>query len=142
MERNTFSFFHELRVRTSEVDYQGIVFNAHYLTYFEVAVIEYMRHIGYNYRALVSTKGLDFHTVKATVEYLAPIGLEELIEIGVIASKIGNSSLTWTLGIYKKGQPEITAKGEIIWVCARVGAHKSHPLPEDLVQLLKQNANG
>lgn len=136
MKRDRFEFFHELRVRYAEVDSQGIVFNAHYLTYFDTAVTEFVRSARYDYHALVSGHGLDFHLVKSTVEYLKPIGFDELIEIGVAVDKIGRSSLTWALGIFGKGAPECLAKGEIVWVCSRSGTYRSHPLPEDLVALL------
>jgi hypothetical protein len=41
-----YAFTMALRVRWAEVDQQGIVFNAHYLTYFDVAITEYWRAIG------------------------------------------------------------------------------------------------
>ena len=90
MNRDQIKFFHELRVRYAEVDSQGIVFNAHYLTYFDTAITEYMRKIDYDYHALVSERGLDFHLIKSTIEYLNPIGYDDLIEIGVTVIKIGN----------------------------------------------------
>ena len=40
MERAGFSFFHPFRVRYSEIDAQGVVFNAHYLTYYDTAINE------------------------------------------------------------------------------------------------------
>ena len=46
MARQDFSFFHTLRVRWAEVDMQAIVFNGHYLTYFDVAFTEYWREAG------------------------------------------------------------------------------------------------
>ncbi len=141
IKRGQFDFFHDLRVRYAEVDSQGIVFNAHYLTYFDTSITEYMRNIHYDYHALVSERGLDFHLVKSTVEYLKPIGFDEIIEIGVTTGKIGKSSITWMLGIFKKGESDCLAKGEIIWVCSRVGTNKSHPLPEDLVKLLSEDKN-
>jgi acyl-CoA thioester hydrolase len=141
MKRGPFKFFHDLRVRYAEVDSQGIVFNAHYLTYFDTSITEYMRNINYDYQALVSKRGLDFHLVKSTVEYLEPIGYDEIIEIGVTPHRIGKSSLTWVLAIFKKGGAECLAKGEIVWVCSRVSTSKSHPLPEDLVKLLSELEN-
>jgi acyl-CoA thioester hydrolase len=80
MKRDQFKFFQELRIRYAEVDSQGIVFNAHYLTYFDTAITEYMRNINYDYHTLVSRRGLDFHLIKSTVEYLKPIGFDEIIE--------------------------------------------------------------
>ncbi len=141
IKRDQFDFFHDLRVRYAEVDSQGIVFNAHYLTYFDTSITEYMRNIRYDYHALVSERGLDFHLVKSTVEYLKPIGFDEIIEIGVTAHRVGKSSVTWALGIFKKGESDCLAKGEIIWVCSRVGTNRSHPLPEDLVKLLSEDKN-
>lgn len=138
MQRTDFTYFYELRVRYAEVDSQGIVFNAHYLTYFDTALTEYMRYLDYDYKALVAAQGLDFHLVKSTVEYRAPIGFDALLEIGVKAEKIGNTSLTWRLGIFEKGQDTLKALGEIVWVCSAIGQHKSHPLPEDLVRLLRK----
>jgi len=141
MKRDQFKFFYDLRVRYAEVDSQGIVFNAHYLTYFDTTITEYMRHIHYDYQALVSSRGLDFHLVKSTVEYLKPIGFDEIIQIGVTPHKVGKSSLTWVLAIFKKGGSECLAKGEIVWVCSGVGTNKSHPLPEDLAKLLSEHEN-
>jgi acyl-CoA thioester hydrolase len=141
MKRDQFKFFYDLRVRYAEIDSQGIVFNAHYLTYFDTSITEYLRNIHYDYQALVSTRGLDFHLVKSTVEYLRPIGYDEIIEIGVIAHKVGKSSLTWLLAIFRKGESECLAKGEIVWVCSKVGTKRSHPLPEDLAKLLSEHKN-
>ena len=138
MNRDQIKFFHELRVRYAEVDSQGIVFNAHYLTYFDTAITEYMRKINYDYHALVSERGLDFHLIKSTIEYLNPIGYDDLIEIGVTVTKIGKSSLTWTFSIFKKDDNECLTKGEIVWVCSRIGTKKSHPLPEDLIHLISE----
>lgn len=133
MNRSSFPFFEPLRVRYSEIDAQGIVFNAHYLTYFDVALNEYLRWIDFDYHKMLKQEGLDFHLIKSTVEYLAPIHFDEDIEIGVRPKKVGNTSLTWELGIFHKDQDKCLALGEIIWVCAVSGSHKSHPLPADLV---------
>lgn len=143
MTRSDFPFFETIRVRYSEIDAQGIVFNAHYLTYFDVALNEYLRWIEFDYHDMLKTEGLDFHLVKSTVEYLGPIHFDEDIEIGVRPKKVGNSSLTWELGIFRKGEADCEendkclALGEIIWVCCKSGSHKSHALPSDLIEKLK-----
>jgi acyl-CoA thioester hydrolase len=38
IERDAFRLREQLRVRWAETDLQGIVFNGHYLTYFDVAI--------------------------------------------------------------------------------------------------------
>jgi acyl-CoA thioester hydrolase len=134
--RDQFKFFHDLRVRYSEVDRQGIVFNAHYLTYFDTAITEFFRSVDCDYQTFVATTGLDFHVVKSTAEYLKGIGFDEVIEIGVSVHKIGKSSITFALAIFKKGASECLAKGEIVWVCSRVGTNKSSPIPADVMKVL------
>jgi len=136
MQRTDFAYFYLLRVRYAEVDAQGVVFNAHYLTYFDTAITEFMRASGFNYKELFTTRGLDFHLIKATVEFLKPIGFDRLIEVGVRVGRIGRSSVAFDLGIFEKDDHTCLARGEIIWVCAQVGTHKSHPLPEDFVAMV------
>lgn len=41
MTRDQFSFFHPFRIRYSEIDGQGVVFNAHYLTFYDTTITEY-----------------------------------------------------------------------------------------------------
>lgn len=137
MQRNTFPFFYELRVRYSEIDAQGIVFNAHYLTYFDTALTEYLRHVGYDYQRDVVGRGIDFHVVKSLVEYRSPVRYDELIDIGVCLGRVGRSSLSWTLGVFGTGCDEARASGEIIWVCASAGSHQSTPVPTDIVERLQ-----
>lgn len=128
--REQYPYFHRLRVRYSEIDGQGIVFNAHYLTYFDVALTEFMRERDFDFVELVRTEQLDFHLVKSLVEYRLPIRMDQLIDIGVRAARIGTSSVTWHLGIFPADEATCLATGEIVWVCSKVGEHKSHPLPE------------
>jgi len=138
MKRNTFDFFFPLRVRYSEIDAQGVVFNAHYLTYFDTALTEYLRFLDYDYMGTVKSKGIDFHLVKSTIEYLATVCFDDLIEIGVRAKQIGNTSVTWDLGIFREKSDRCLTRGEIIWVCARPGGNCSCPLPPDLVEQLSR----
>ena len=72
MARSDFRYFHPFRVRYAEVDGQGVVFNAHYLTYYDTAITEYLYELGYDYIGAVKETGEDYHLVKSVVEYKAP----------------------------------------------------------------------
>ncbi|MGA7330074.1 MAG: thioesterase family protein [Rhodomicrobium sp.] len=93
--RSEFWFFFPLRVRYAEVDQQGIVFNAHYLTYFDVGITEYFRALGYDYTSQPARTGTDFHVVKSLVEYKAPVRFDEEIEVAVRTARLGRTSLTF-----------------------------------------------
>lgn len=137
MARSDFSFFNPVRVRYSEVDAQGIVYNSHYLTYFDISITEYFRHLDFDYAGYVSRTGMDFHLVKGLVNYEAPIYNDQEIEVGCRVSKIGNSSLTFTLEIYPKGSDQRQSSGEIIWVNTDQESHKSAPVPSDITDMIR-----
>ena len=103
MARSEFKFAWPFRVRYSEVDGQRIVFNAHYLTYYDTAITEYFRALPYDYMSQVERTGEDYHTVRTLVEYQQPIEFDEDIEVLVRTSRLGRSSLTFLLEIHPKG---------------------------------------
>ena len=103
MSREQFWFFHPFRVRYSEIDGQGVVFNAHYLTYFDTTITEYFRALGYDQFADAKATGIDFHVVKSLIEYKAPVLFDWEIEVGARVARIGNSSLTFELAIFRNG---------------------------------------
>jgi len=137
MAISDFKFSFPFRIRYSEIDGQGIVFNAHYLTYFDTALTEYFRHLGHDYNAQIQETGTDFHTVKTLVEYKAPIHLDEEIDVHVRAARLGRSSLSFQVEIHGQDKEDLRATGEIVWVNADQTTHSSAPLPEQLVERLK-----
>lgn len=128
MSREAFWFFHPFRVRYSEVDAQGVVFNAHYLTYFDTTVTEYFRALGYDQFADARHSGVDFHVVKSTIEYKAPILFDQELDVAARVARIGNSSLVFELGIFPKGGSDVLATGEIVWVNTDQTTHRPVPI--------------
>ncbi len=135
--RSHFWFFYPLRVRYSEVDQQGIVYNAHYLTYFDTALTEYMRALDYNYRDQLPQTGTDFHVVRALAEYKAPVHFDDVIEIGVRTTKLGRTSITFGLAVFRQNEDKMLASGEIVWVNANQKDHSSCPIPPLLRELIE-----
>jgi len=137
MSRSQFSFYYSFRIRYSEVDAQGIVFNAHYLTFFDTAMTEYLRNINYNYVQEVEDRNEDFHTVKTLVEYKHPIKFDQIIDVCLKVKKIGRSSLTFYIEIHPEEKNSVLATGEVIWVNANQKSHKSVELSKDLCQKIR-----
>jgi acyl-CoA thioester hydrolase len=135
MTRDRFFFFHPFRVRYSEIDGQGVLFNAHYLTYYDTAITEYFRALGYDQYADAKASGVDFHVVKALVEYKAPIRFDWELDVGVRVGRIGNSSLTFELAIFRKGEDAVLATGEVVWVNTDQTTHRPAPIPAATRQL-------
>lgn len=138
MARSDFNFKWPFRVRYSEVDGQMIVFNAHYLIYFDTAITEYFRALPYDYMGQVKRTGEDYNTVKSVVNYHQPITFDEDIEVFVKVSRLGRSSLTFALEIHPQNTEDLRSTGEIIWVNTDQKSQKPVPLPNELVVKIKQ----
>ena len=134
--RSDFKFSWPFRVRYAEVDGQMVVFNAHYLTYFDTAINEYLRALPFDYLEHVGATGEDFHTVRTLVEYQQPIRFDEVIEVHVRVAKMGRSSLTFRFEIHPESGDDLRASGEVVWVNTCQKSHKSTALPEALTTKL------
>jgi acyl-CoA thioester hydrolase len=131
MAREDFAAAHRLRVRWAEADMQGIVFNGHYLTYFDIAVTEYWRSIGLPYPETTADTGGEMYTVKATLEYHSPARYDDEIDLLIRCTRIGRTSLGFALEIWR-GEEHLVS-GELIYVHADPKARKGAPLPERLI---------
>lgn len=129
-QRSDFRLFHRLRVRWAEVDMQKIVFNAHYLMYFDTAITDYWRALALPYEAAMHRLGGDLYVVKATVEYHASARVDDRLDVAIRCSRIGNSSLTFTGAIFRDEQQLISS--EIIYVFADPATQTSRPVPAAL----------
>ena len=135
MQRDQFTFCHPLRVRWAEVDRQDVVFNGHYFLYFDVAIAEYWRAIGFRYpEDIVERFGTDIFAVKASAEYHGSATYDELLDVGCRAGRIGRSSLQLLLGVWR-GAEHLTS-GELVYVNAGVKTRKSEPWPEAVRQAI------
>ena len=134
MAKSDFKFSWPFRVRYAEVDGQMIVFNAHYLTYFDTAITEYFRALPYDYMGQVKRTGEDYHTVRTLVEYKKPISFDEDIEVHVRTSRLGRSSMTFLLEIHPNSHDDLRATGEVVWVNTNQKTHKSSAIPQELTE--------
>jgi acyl-CoA thioester hydrolase len=135
MSREQFRFFHALRVRWAEVDRQGIVFNGHYLTYFDVAITEYWRAIGYPYPDALLRHGCDTFVKRATLDYHAPAGYDDWLDVGVRVARIGRSSMRFVLEIHRG--PLLLIEGEIVYVNANAATRRPTPVPDFLREAIR-----
>jgi acyl-CoA thioester hydrolase len=138
--RSDFAFFASFRVRYNETDAQGVVFYGNYLIYYDVSLNEFLRWLGYDYKNQPKHTGTDFHVVKASAEYAAPLRFEDEFEVGVRISRIGRASIAFETALFPKGAETPSATGEIVWVNADQSTGKSAPVPETLRMLVEAKA--
>lgn len=129
--REPFSFSHRLRVRWAEVDPQGIVFNANYFTYFDVAVTEYWRAAGIRYPEDFARAGTDSFAVSASAEFRAPARFDDEIDVSCRTLRVGRTSLTLALEI-RRGD-ELLTRGQLVYVNADPAERRPVPWAPELV---------
>jgi YbgC/YbaW family acyl-CoA thioester hydrolase len=134
MKRQDFRFFHRLRVRWAEVDMQKIVFNAHYLMYFDTAITDYWRALALPYEETMVHLGGDLYVKKASVEYHGSARFDDRLDVALKCARIGTSSMTFAGAIFRDGELLITC--ELIYVFADPSSQTSRPVPEALRRVL------
>lgn len=127
-KKSSFTFFHPLRVRWSECDAQGIVFNVNYFLYFDVAMTEYMRELGFSF---VGEGALEFYTVSAKADYRGSAVFDDELEVGVRCARIGAKSMV-TEFVIMRGE-EVLTEGALTYVHAERGTKNTTPLPAHFV---------
>ncbi len=136
MAKSDFRFMTPVRVRWVECDAQGIVYNGAYLGYLEIGQAEYYRNLGFAIYIIPQSGYFDFAVVKSTQEFKAPAKVDEIIELHVRVSNIGNTSLTLNLEIYPEGSDRLLTSIETVYVGYDAATESSRPVPDAIRQLV------
>ena len=121
----------KIKVRYSEVDCQRIVYNSHYLTYFDISLSEMLEDC-FDQDEYVKNTNNDFHTVGVQMDFKSPARLNDQLEVYTGVKKLGNSRMTFMQEIYKEGSDEVLNSANITWVNTNQKSMKSETIPEDI----------
>lgn len=119
-------FRHRLRVRYNECDPQNVVFNANYLTYFDITITELWRELG-GYETMVGN-GVDIVVAEARVRFLGPLRFDDEFEVEAAIGRLGNTSITTNLTVVKEDEP--VAEGEVRHVFIDTANGGTAPIPD------------
>jgi acyl-CoA thioester hydrolase len=122
-------FRHRLRVRYNECDPQGIVFNANYLTYFDITITELWREAIGGWTEVVAA-GADMVVAEIRVRFLGALTFDDEFEVGVAISSLGNTSMTAALELERNG--DRIAEGEIRYVAIEPKSRDKTPIPDKI----------
>ena len=127
-------FVHRVRPRYAEVDAQGVVFNAHWLTYFDEACTRWFEAMGFM-PATAFFRDFDVMLVKAVLEWQGSAGFDEVVEVAVEPVRLGNASFDVRYTATIEGRP--ICVGTVTYVSVQPGTHESAPVPEMLREQLE-----
>lgn len=125
---STFRFYYPMVVRYGDLDAQGHVNNARYLTYMEQARVGYFTHLGlWDGHSFLNTGVIlaDIH-----ITFHRPILLGQDIRIGVRITRLGNKSLDFEQNIEDVSTGQSMASASVVLVTFDFHTQQSIPIPK------------
>lgn len=132
--RAAFAHFMPLATRWMDNDVYGHVNNVQYYSYFDTAVNHY----------LITSGWLDIHhgevvglVVETRCSYAASIAFPDELDIGLRVEKLGNSSVRYGIGIFRRGEALAAAEGHFVHVYVDRQTNTPVRVPEALRAVLQ-----
>jgi acyl-CoA thioester hydrolase len=133
--RKDYRHFYPLETRWEDNDIYGHVNNVTYYSYFDTAANRY----------LIEEGGLDpqnagfvGYVVNSGCSYHAPIAHPDVLDMGLRVDKLGNSSVTYGLAVFRKGEDQAAAHGHFVHVFVDRAADTAVAIPEQIRNALSR----
>jgi acyl-CoA thioester hydrolase len=124
-----FRFATELNARFSETDAQGVVHNAVYLVWFEIARIAYLGRFQGGYRGLVEA-GVDATTAEAHVRYRGGVRFDDELRIHVRATDVRGARFRFEYVVERTSEPAgVVADGWTAHACVNARTLRPTRMP-------------
>jgi acyl-CoA thioester hydrolase len=132
--REDYQKFYPLSTRWMDNDMFGHINNVIYYSFFDTAVTHFLIEAG----CLTLKKNpIVFYVVHTSCNFISSLSYPEEIEAGIMLKKIGNTSITYGVSVFKKGAISASAYGEFIHVLVDRDSYKSIPIPENIRQTIQ-----
>lgn len=138
--------------RYAEVDQQGVVFNGHYLTWFDEACTGFLDHLGVMYTGLLAT-GHDLQVVHSEIDYLTSVRWRDSVRVAVQCDRIGSTSFTLRFTVLRRNPDanpdanpaadpaaETAVRGHNVYVVVSTDDWAKRPIPDPLREALTAHA--
>jgi acyl-CoA thioester hydrolase len=131
--RPPFKYAALTRVGFSDTDAQGIVYYGRYLPYFDLARVEYHRHLG----LLRVDEAHELVMRASTVEYFAPALFDDLLEVYVRLARIGRTSATYECAAYRVDDELLMVTAKQTLVLVDLDERRARPIPQELKDAIR-----
>ncbi|MDJ0685338.1 MAG: thioesterase family protein [Alphaproteobacteria bacterium] len=125
--RDSFKRFHRITTRWMDQDPFGHVNNVEYYSYFDTAVNEHLiREAGLSPRdsAVVGM------VVDTQCSFFRELTFPEAIDVGLRVAKLGTTSVTYEIGVFRDGEPAPAAYGRFVHVYVERETMRPMPIPD------------
>lgn len=119
------------KIRYSDCDPQGIVFNANYPRYWDDAVTDWLEELGFGGEDLGGI-GASVVTARLEMDFEASTRLGDTLETAIVVEKVGNTSLVLGLATSRLSDGAVVARGREVVVTVDPAILSPVPVPEAL----------
>jgi len=116
-------------VRSHECDPQGVVFNANYFPYFDIALTEMWREAFGSYGEVVAS-GADVVVVEASATFRAPARFDDELDVELGIERLGTTSMTTSTAIRRDG--DLLVEGRMVHVVVDPATMLKQEIPDRL----------
>ena len=132
--RADYPWFRPVTTRWMDNDAYGHVNNAHYYSYFDTVINQY----------LIERGGLDLHAspvvgfvVSSSCDFFRPVAYPGGLEVGVRVDRIGRSSVHYGVGLFAAGDDAARAAGQVVHVFVDRATSTPAQIPAPIRQALE-----
>ena len=127
--RSAYRHFQAMPTRWADNDVYGHVNNSVYYFFFDTLVNQWLVEQGLLEVGQSEIVGL---VVQTGCDFFAPIAFPDVIHGGLRVSRIGSSSVTYEIGLFKNDDDQCAAKGHFVHVYVNEESRRPVPLTEDM----------
>jgi acyl-CoA thioester hydrolase len=131
------NFETRVRVRYAETDQMGVVYHANHFVWFEIGRVEFLRQLGFSYRAMEKDDGCFIAVVDARCRYRAPAFYDDEILVRTHLKHIRNSVIHFEYKLVRAGDGVLLAEGETTHVVTDADM-KTSPIPAKYMQAFRE----
>ena len=132
--REDYQKFYPLSTRWMDNDMFGHINNVVYYSFFDTAVTHFLIETGI---LRLKNNPIVFYVVHTSCNFITSLSYPEEIEVGIMLKKIGKTSITYGVSVFKKGTISAAAYGEFIHVLVDRNSNKATTIPEDIRHKIK-----
>lgn len=126
----------QVKVRFFDTDLSGAVFFANFIKWFDsIAVMDFLKERGVDWRTLIK-ENIDAVMVNVNFDFIAPLYLDEIVDITVDEVSPGNKSVKITGSLYKNDTKALVARGAFVYVFVNNITRDSIAIPDSILEKL------
>lgn len=120
--------------RYAEVDQQGVVFNGHYLVWFDEASTAFFDHLGLPLTDFAARE-IDVQVVHVEIDYRAPVRWRDAVRVAARCESLGTTSFTLTFDVIRReadGTDSTAVRGRNVYVVVSTADWTKRAIPADM----------